>query len=311
MVAELLFLTPRRGYHIRKVGLPGVIITDDLARKLDEEALASDGGRAAAYRRLALQIVGVRHMGYAGAQVSGLHAYPKVARLLEEVENVARQCPTLEDWWQAWREALATADGRSVRVAPAHGLYLKPPGRIGRDAAGPTGAAEMGIPEGVVSAPLGEYARFKAMDALDHLLFRDGSSGAHLVGPLLRRTERRSGVGGILLRVEQAIKEPLLGCQGCGFCRLPHTAYVCPETCPKGLANGPCGGTQDNMCEFGDRECIYSQIYRVSRKAGLLAHLEEVLIPPVPDAAWGSCSWVNHFRKEGPRVIRLPPSGRM
>jgi len=109
----------------------------------------------------------------------------------------------------------------------------------------------------------------------------------------------------MLLRIERAIKEPLVGCQSCGFCRLPHTAYVCPETCPKGLANGPCGGTKDNRCEFGDRECIHNQIYRISKQAGLLSNLEEVLIPPVPEAAWDSCSWVTHFRGEGPQVKRL------
>src|SRR2546421_399536 len=76
-----------------------------------------------------------------------------------------------------------------------------------------------------------------------------------------------------------------------------------------GRANGPCGGTKDNVCEFGDRECIHNQIYRVSKQAGLLANLEEVLMPPVPEAAWGSCSWVTHFRGEGPKVTRLPAPG--
>src|SRR5437667_12870899 len=97
-----------------------------------------------------------------------------------------------------------------------------------------------------------------------------------------------------------------MGCHTFGFCRLPETAYVCPETCPKGLANGPCGGTKDNVCEFGDRECIHNQIYRVSKRAGLLALLEETLIPPVPETAWDRCSWVTHFRGEGPKVTRLP-----
>jgi 5,10-methylenetetrahydrofolate reductase len=60
LVAGLLFLTPSNGRRIRQADLPGVIITDDLAQKLDEEARAPDGGQAAAYRRLAFQIVGVR-----------------------------------------------------------------------------------------------------------------------------------------------------------------------------------------------------------------------------------------------------------
>jgi methylenetetrahydrofolate reductase (NADPH) len=150
-----------------------------------------------------------------------------------------------------------------------------------------------------------EDARFQMMEFLDHIVFREGSPGARAMGPSMRRLDARSGMGGALLLLEGAVKKPLVGCQTCGFCRLPLTAYVCPETCPKGLANGPCGGTLDNVCEFGDRECIHNRIYRLSKHAGRLKDLEEVLIPPVPEDARNSCSWVTHFRGEGPRPARL------
>jgi len=294
LVAELLFLTAARSRRIRRVGLPGVTITDDLAQHLEREAATPDGGRAAAYKRLALQIIGIRHLGYQGAQVSGLHTYPEIARLLEEVEAWGKQCPTLDEWRRAWAETLTASDGRRVRVAPANGVYLasRPP------------ASES------IRAARGEYAKFKLMDYIDRVAFQEGSLGARVLGPLLRRLNGRAGLGGVLLRLERAIKEPALGCQACGFCRLPQTAFVCPETCPKGLANGPCGGTRDNQCEFGDRECIHSQIYRLAKATGALAGLEEVLIPLVPEAARDSCSWVTHFRGEGPRAIslRVPPS---
>ena len=179
-------------------------------------------------------------------------------------------------------------------MAPANGVYLasRPP------------ASES------IRAARGEYAKFKLMHYIDRVAFQEGSLGARVLGPLLRRLNGRAGLGGVLLRLERAIKEPALGCQACGFCRLPQTAFVCPETCPKGLANGPCGGTRDNQCEFGDRECIHSQIYRLAKATGALAGLEEVLIPLVPEAARDSCSWVTHFRSEGPRAIslRVPPS---
>jgi len=290
LMAELLLLTPARSRRIRRVGLAGVTITGDLAQRLEEEAASRDGGRGFAFRRLALQTASVRDLGYAGAQVSGLDTYPDIVRLLDEVERATRECPTPEARRQAWRELLTLQNGRAVQVAPARGLYLKP-GAMGERSGG---------------ARAREWARFRIMDVIDHLLFKEGAAGARVLAPVLRRLDARSGVGRLLLRVERAIKGPLVGCQTCGFCRLPETAYVCPETCPKGLANGPCGGTKDNVCEFGDRECIHNQIYRVSKRAGLLAHLEETLIPPVPETAWDSCSWVAHFRGEGPKVTRLP-----
>ncbi|MBI2247778.1 MAG: methylenetetrahydrofolate reductase C-terminal domain-containing protein [Armatimonadetes bacterium] len=295
LVAELLFLTAARSRRIRRYGLPGVTVTDDVARRLEEEASSGDGGRDAAYRRLALQIATVRDLGYVGAQVSGLFKYASIVRLLDEVDAVTRIYPTQEARAQAWRELWIFQDGRPAKVAPADGLYLH----------APVVAERSGVPA-ETTGRFDERVRFKVMDLIDRLFFRDGSLGARVLGPRLRRLDARLGLGGVLLRAERVIKEPLVGCQACGFCRLPHTAYVCPETCPKGLANGPCGGTKDNWCEFGDRECIHNQIYRISKQAGLLSNLEEVLIPPVPEAAWNSCSWVTHFRGEGPEVKQLP-----
>jgi len=296
LIAELLLLTPARGRRLLRVGLPGVTITSDLAQRLEDEAALPDGGRASAFRRLALQIVSVRDLGYAGAQVSGVATHPSVARLLDEVETVTREYPTQDARQQAWRDLLMLQDGRVAQVAPADGLYLSALAKPER----------FEVPATTGGGRAKERARFRVMDVIDHLLFREGSIGARVLAPALRSLDARSGPGGLLLRVERAIKAPLVGCQTCGFCRLPQTAYVCPETCPKGLANGPCGGTKDNRCEFGDRECIHNQIYRVSKDAGLLSNLEETLIPPVPEAAWDSCSWVTHFRGEGPKVRRLP-----
>lgn len=298
LLAELLLLTAPRSRRIRSFGLPGVTITDDLAQRLEEEAASPDGGRAAAFRRLALQIVTVRDLGYAGAQISGLVRYPSIVRLLDEIDAITRQHPTPEARQEAWQELLTLKEGRTVQVAPTGGLYLQASAVV----------ETMGRPVvGAASSP--EWSRFRTMDLIDRLLFREGSIGAELLGPLLRRLDPRSGVGEVLLRAERAIKEPLVGCQTCGFCRLPHTAYVCPETCPKGLANGPCGGTKDNTCEFGDRECIHNQIYRISKQTGGLSNLEEVLMPSVPEPAWDSCSWITHFRGAGPKITRLMSPG--
>lgn len=296
LVAELLFLTAGRSRRIRRFGLPGVTVTDDVAQRLEEEAASSDGGRDTAYRRLALQIATVRDLGYAGAQVSGLVRYASIVRLLDDVDAVTRIYPTEDARRQAWGELWTLEDGRPAKVAPANGLYLH----------APAVAEKSGIPT-QTARRLDEQARFKVMDLIDRLFFREDSVGARVLGPRLRRVDVRSAQGRLLLRSERAIKGPLVGCQTCGFCRLPDTAYVCPETCPKGLANGPCGGTKDNWCEFGDRECIHNQIYRISKQAGLLSNLEEVLIPPVPETAWDNCSWVTHFRGQGPRTVRLPP----
>ena len=104
--------------------------------------------------------------------------------------------------------------------------------------------------------------------------------------------------------VERMVKRPLVGCDTCGSCRLQETLYVCPETCPKGLANGPCGGTRLNRCEFDDRECVHSVKYRIAKSADQLPVLEQVLIPCIEAADRHRSSWPAWFtqRREETRV---------
>ena len=62
-------------------------------------------------------------------------------------------------------------------------------------------------------------------------------------------------------------------CQACGACELGKTAGICPLVqCPKGLLNGPCGGTtKDGKCEVDPtRDCAWVMIYRRLEKLGEL-----------------------------------------
>ena len=63
------------------------------------------------------------------------------------------------------------------------------------------------------------------------------------------------------LLFDKLIKGPVFGCQQCGQCLLSRTGYVCPMTCPKGLRNGPCGGTLDGACEvLPNMPCVWLRI---------------------------------------------------
>lgn len=52
-------------------------------------------------------------------------------------------------------------------------------------------------------------------------------------------------------------------CSTCGECMLADTAGICPVTrCAKALVNGPCGGSQDGLCEVGgNRPCVWAEIF--------------------------------------------------
>jgi methylenetetrahydrofolate reductase (NADPH) len=305
VMAGVMLLTTARARYIRANKLAGITITDELQARLEEEAKQPDKGLGAAYRRLALQIVGLKRLGYAGFQLTGMHQYDKLDKLLRQVDGLDRGLRNEGAWWDAWWHALrGSAGGTHTATAPAQPLYL---------------FEELSEPDGW-SVPLDRLTlrrlppvreqcddgkKHRRLDRLDQLVFKDGSPGAAVLQPIARLVPPGSVVERALHWMERRIKEPLVGCETCGFCRLPYTSYVCPETCPKGLANGPCGGTSDNACEFGDRECIHNLKYRIAKETGRLHELEEVLIPAVDASKRGTCSWTNHFRGEDPAVVRL------
>jgi methylenetetrahydrofolate reductase (NADPH) len=79
---------------------------------------------------------------------------------------------------------------------------------------------------------------------------------------------------------ERAIKSVLFGCRMCGNCILQETAFICPMTCPKGLRNGPCGGSTPEQCYVDPtRPCTWYEIYRRSERMGRMDILLEVQAP--------------------------------
>jgi len=107
--------------------------------------------------------------------------------------------------------------------------------------------------------------------------------------------DRRRPAAALLERAELAVKKPLFGCQACGNCVLGHLEYVCPQTCPKQLRNGPCGGTNQGQCEVvPDKPCIWVAVYERARAAGRVAELK-TYVPPPDRQLRGTSSWINYF----------------
>lgn len=70
-------------------------------------------------------------------------------------------------------------------------------------------------------------------------------------------------------------------CLQCGECILAATGGICPVTlCPKGLVNGPCGGTKDGKCEVDPtKDCAWTLIYNRLKKQGRLDLMKKTQEP--------------------------------
>jgi len=107
-----------------------------------------------------------------------------------------------------------------------------------------------------------------------------------------------------LVAIERWVKGPLFGCRMCGNCLLQETAFICPMECPKGIRNGPCGGSTQEHCYVDEtRPCIWYKIYDRAFKMGR----EELLLEVLPPLDWdkvGGETWgdvVAQLRKVGVR----------
>ncbi len=104
-----------------------------------------------------------------------------------------------------------------------------------------------------------------------------------------------------LATFERLVKSPLFGCRMCGNCLLQETAFICPMECPKGLRNGPCGGSTPEHCYVDNtRPCIWYKIYERSEKLGQSEKLLEVL-PPLDWEKVGTEQWRDllNYGREG------------
>jgi methylenetetrahydrofolate reductase (NADH) len=97
--------------------------------------------------------------------------------------------------------------------------------------------------------------------------------------------------------LELAVKGPIWGCRMCGNCLLQETAFICPMECPKGVRNGPCGGSTEAHCYVDEtRPCIWYRIYDRAFQLGR----EEMLLEVLPPLDWdkvGGETWGDVMRQ--------------
>lgn len=260
-------LTLGRAQFMRKAKVAGIVITDHMLQVLAQEKQQGLVDRA--NRRAALQILICQHLGFAGVHLSSCHtiaAQQALAAYIEEYRHLSLvQCE------QLWAELWHIKNGNEFIPE-----YVWAEGQLTTSAKIKYQQLHL-MHEAVFASKLGQ--------SVGRFIFK---------APIWqKKLAKRS-----LIQAEFVSKHAMIGCESCGQCRLGETLYICPETCPKGLANGPCGGTEGDRCEFGDRECIHSVKARLAQAVKQTDVLKYKLIPTVPIAIRGSSSWKNWYLGE-------------
>jgi methylenetetrahydrofolate reductase (NADH) len=277
LLGNVYVLGPKTAERMATGRPPGCWVSPELLAAVQAESRARDGGRQARLERAARTVAILRGLGYAGAYIGGTHDAAHITSIIRRADELAPQ----------W-EALAAELG----FGAAGGFYL--PDR--KPSKGPGGAAK------------------PRADRLPRVLDWLGRAFPVNRDTWLRRAltrvfawvDRRKPAAALLEQVELAIKKPLFGCQACGNCVLGHLEYVCPQTCPKQLRNGPCGGTDQGRCEVvPEKPCIWVAVYDRAKAAGALDALK-TYVPPPDRRLRDTSSWINYFldRDSRPTVER-------
>jgi methylenetetrahydrofolate reductase (NADPH) len=272
VLGSVYVLSAKAAEKMSKGEPPGCWVSPELLEKVREEAKVPDAGKAARLERAARMVAVLRGLGYAGAYLGGDHQ-------AESVKWIIKRSEALSSQWEECAEEL--------NYGAKGGFYF-----FSAPAARPKKRA-------IVPRLLDAMAR----------LFPVGKEGRlkTALEKVFRWVDKHPMVERGVERFEFAIKAPLFGCQSCGNCVLGQMEYVCPQTCPKNLRNGPCGGTSNGRCEVVDQPCIWVEVYERAKAAGRVEELK-IYIPAPNRSLKGTSSWVNFFLGRDARAANVTSS---
>lgn len=264
ILACVMPLNLARANYMVKHKVAGIVITPHMLKILSQEKEL--GLKERSYQRCAIQILICKKMGFSGIHLSACHKPEDQALLAQFIEQYrSYDLPSLEKLWASlWQ--LKTGK----EFIPELSYFSKP-------------------------APSSQIIKYQQLHLLHDTLF-DSKLGKG-IGQIIFKAPfwNQKLAQKTLMATEYLSKHSVVGCESCGECRLSDTLYICPETCPKGLANGPCGGTQLDRCEFGDRECIHSIKARLAKSVDQTEILKTKIIPTVSIEIRGTSSWQRWF----------------
>jgi methylenetetrahydrofolate reductase (NADPH) len=259
LMGNVYVLNRRSAERMAAGSPPGCWASPALVEQIVRESEQPDGGLHARLERAAETVAVLKGLGYAGAYIGGTHDAGQIVHILDRAKELAPK-------WEECAERLQFGD--------RDGFYVD----------GHSRPVRRHLPMAV---------RTLEVAARTFDVSRDTWLRRTLTG-VFSWIDTRPRLRELTERFEYFIKRPLFGCEACGNCVLGHMEYVCPQTCPKQMRNGPCGGTLSSRCEVVDQECIWVGVYQRAEAASRLPDLK-TFIPPPDRRLTRTSSWINYF----------------
>jgi methylenetetrahydrofolate reductase (NADPH) len=261
VMASVFIPAPGVARFMAGSGVPGVVLPQDLARKMAAE------GKKERLIRAARMTAQLRAMGYDGVHLGGNNlCFADIAFVLDQAESMFAK-GTIEPEADAAGHRLWFLYTRDGACKPLH--------------------------------PGTRPGLFRLHSLAHHLLFSKKTAVSRLFGRFCRFCDRFRFSRRLFTLAERIIKEILFDCRMCGDCTLAESSFLCPQSgCPKRLVNGPCGGSTRGRCEvFPDRTCFYVRVYRrLDPKTSLQGLGMAGILPPKDWGLERTSSWINFFK---------------
>jgi ferredoxin len=119
------------------------------------------------------------------------------------------------------------------------------------------------------------------VDKAKKILVLACGNGVQTVSEIIRDADVISGTNTLFLGEIKRLNDFQRRCDFCGDCIQDVFDGVCPiSRCPKGMLNGPCGGSINGKCEVDDSiDCVWDIIYQRLREKGQLDRLKKIKEP--------------------------------
>jgi len=126
------------------------------------------------------------------------------------------------------------------------------------------------------------FRKYKSkLDNTDKILVLACGNGVQTVAEIFDNIDIIPGTDTLFLGETKRIGDFEKRCNLCGECITHLFGGFCPiSRCPKGMLNGPCGGSVNGKCEVNkDVDCVWDLIVKRFKKKGELDKLKQINAP--------------------------------